>query len=283
VVDSADVRDIEQAVAVTARLEPEDHNLTNIYGHITRTTLREELRVWIRAENGSLGKYFDNATDSFSLSQVSGFELGKILENKQVAQPFTEMLFYRIDQHLLTQIANGIVTPTMIFIPEVWNLISQPAYARKLIDWLKTLAKRNCALWMDTQSLEDAASSDEVKGLFPALRDNIKNMVFVPNDKALTDSAAKFYRGEFSLQDEQLNLIARGRPRRDYLIRQEIGGQEVFRMVHLTLSARELAFLRSDTPAQICLNKYLARNRPVEDWLDDFIDEMSIPASQANT
>lgn len=283
VVDSADVRDIEQAIAVTARLDPGDHNLTGVYGHITRAKLREELRVWIRAENGTLAKYFDNETDSFSLSQVSGFELGKILENKQVAQPFTEMLFYRIDQHLLDQIENGIVTPTMIFIPEVWNLISHPAYANKLKDWLKTLAKRNCALWMDTQSLEDSISSDEVKGLFPALRDNIKNMVFVPNDKALTDSAAKFYKGEFNLQDEQLTLIARGRPRRDYLIRQEIGDQEVYRMVHLSLSAQELAFLRSDTPAQICLNKYLARDQPVDLWLDEFIAEMSAPIAPQST
>lgn len=272
-VDPLDVREIENAIASLHQLDAHFHTLSNFYGHITREKLSENLRVWVRKENGSLARYFDNLGDGFKLSQFTGFELGKILEQKQVAAPFTELLFYKINQHLSNQIDQGYVTPTMIFIPEAWMLLSNPVYASKLVDWLKTLAKRNCALWLDTQSLED--TNEDMKTLFATLRDNIKNWIFVPNSSVNSESAKRLYMREFGLSEEQIALIAQGRPRRDYLLKQEVNGVNIMRMVQLELTAKELACLRSDTNAQITLNKYIATHLPVQEWLNDFMEEMS--------
>lgn len=80
---------------------------------------------------------------------------------------------------------------------------------------------------------------------------------------------------EFGLSEEQIALIAQGRPRRDYLLKQEVNGVNIMRMVQLELTAKELACLRSDTNAQITLNKYIATHQPVQKWLYDFMEEMS--------
>jgi type IV secretion system protein TrbE len=265
VVDTVHTKEIEEALAALADLPSDGHHLSGLYAHITHAGLRAELRVWVRDEQGALCKYFDNDVDGFSLSSFCGFELGKVLTHQQVCAPFTEYLFYRIDQMLLSQRETGVVRPTMLLIPEVWNLLAQPAYAAKIMDWLKTFAKRHAALWMDTQSVEDITGSS----IFAALRDNVPNKVFAANSKATSRSARAVYVDELGLKEEQVQLIAQAVPRRDFLLMQG----ETVRSIELSLSKFELAVLRSDTNAQIALDRHLHSGHP--DWIDRYLKEMS--------
>lgn len=263
-----DVNHIADCIALSSKRydSTKPYTLQRVYDHVVKKELRDELRIWVE---GSLARYFNNEVDGFTLGQISGFELGQILSNKQVAVPFTEMLFYRIDQHLASQMQEGEIRPTLIFIPEVWHLLSHQRYAYKLVDWLKTLGKRNCALWMDTQSLEDA--NEEMSTVFAAIRDNVKNMIFTANRQVMSDSAKRLYMREFGLRQEQLALIAQGIPKQDYVLRQD----DVVCQVRLSLSAPELAMLRSESSVQKIMNRYVARQQPVHMWLDEFIQEVS--------
>jgi type IV secretion system protein TrbE len=264
-----DEKEVSEAVAILASLDTAQHTLGGLYGHLGSERLKSELKIWIKLEDGSLARYFDNDTDGFTLSQVSGFELGKILALPQVAAPFSEMLFYRIDQHLVEQRLKGVVRPTLIYIPEVWYLLNNPVYAMKLVDWLKTLAKRNCAMWMDTQSLEDA--DENMSKVFAALRDNISNKIFVAAPRAGSDSSRRLLIREFGLSEENVAMLAGAVPRRDYLLVQG----EVARQVQLSLSKAELAFLRSDQRAQIAIDRHYKPGLDVSVWLDDYLKEVS--------
>jgi type IV secretion system protein VirB4 len=242
------------------------YTLQRVYDHMVKEQLKNELKIWVE---GSLKRYFNNEIDGFELGQITGFELGQILSDKQVAVPFTEMIFYRIDQHLVNQIQHGDIRPTLIFIPEVWHLLANPRYAYKLVDWLKTLGKRNCALWMDTQSLEDA--NEEMSTVFAAIRDNVKNMIFTANRAALSDSAKRLYMREFGLREEQLALIANGIPKRDYVLRQD----DVVCQVQLALTPQELAMLRSELSVQKIISNFTETNQSATHWLDSYIQEVS--------
>ncbi len=263
-----DAIEIGEGIKIASRLEPTGSAFTlqDLYDHIVKKDLKRELSIWV---NGSVARYFNNQEDGFKLNQINGFELGQILSNSTVAVPFMEMLFYRIDQHLRSQIEEGVICPTLIFIPEVYHLLSNPTYAPKLVDWLKTLAKRNCALWMDTQSLEDA--NEDMSKVFAAIRDNVLNIIFSSNRAAMSDSAKRLYMREFGLREEQVVMVAQGIPKEDYVLRQA----DIVRQVRLSLGQDELAMLRSEMTAQKAIVKYMAKNQPVEEWLDDYIQEVS--------
>jgi type IV secretion system protein TrbE len=264
VVKTEHSKEIEEALRALAALETDQHHFSGFYSHVTHPELKDELRVWVRDEQGALSKYFDNEIDGFNLSQLCGFELGKVLTNEQVSAPFTDYLFYRIDQMLLSQRETGVVFPTMVIIPEVWNLLKNPTYAAKIVDWLKTFAKRHAALWMDTQSVEDLSES----GIFPAIRDNVPNTIFAANSRASSRSARSIYVDELGLKDEQVQLIAQAVPRRDFLLRQG----EIVRSIELTLNNFELSVLRSDTNAQSTLDRHKRSGNP--DFINAYIEEM---------
>lgn len=262
--DAEDTKDLEAALRSTMTLtDPKHKRLSTIYATLGRAALRTALEPWIGGH--PLARYFDNEVDGFDLtSGLVGVEVGKLLTHEHVAIPMMEYCFERTDSMLREQRARGIVRPTFIYLPEVWNLVKIPRFTEKLNDWLKTLGKRAAVVWMDTQSIEDLINSE----IFAALRDNIPNRIFLPNRNALSESLSKLYRREFELSQNQVERIASGVRKRDYLIQQ---GQ-VTRMVQLRFDPETLACLRSDMAAQILFDKHYDAGAP--DWKESYIREV---------
>jgi hypothetical protein len=142
---------------------------------------------------------------------------GSILENEALAAPYMYYLFYRIQSQLRAQKEqNGTVSPTFIYVPEMWYFIRNEMFQGKFFEFLVTLRKLLGVVWLDTQSPDQLVASK----IYSALRDNIATTVFTPNRKALTSSLGTLYRDEFLLSQEELQAIADGTRKRDYFIKQ---------------------------------------------------------------
>ncbi len=157
---------------------------------------------------GSHAHFFDNHEDDFALTNLVGMECGGILDDKKVASPFMDYAFYCIERSL-----NG-STPTLIYVEEAWYMLSNPAFASKMEDWLRTFRKKRAFVVFATQALDEIARLPNI-GSFVT---NIPTQIFLPSVKNSVHEQADLYRSVFGTTDAQLALLAQAIPKRDYLL-----------------------------------------------------------------
>lgn len=160
------------------------------------------------SRKGPFADFFDNDEDAFTLTNIVGMETGKLLMQPQVASPFMDYAFYCIEKKLDGN------TPTMIYVEEAWYMLSNPVFAAKMDDWLRTFRKKKAFLIFATQALDEIASMDSV-GAFIS---NVPTRIFLPSINNSVAANAHLYKSIFSLNDAQLQLLATALPKRDYLI-----------------------------------------------------------------
>ena len=90
--------------------------------------------------------------------------------------------------------------------------------------WLKTLRKRNASVIFATQSLADIEASP----IAPILVESCPSRLFLPNANAFEPQIVAIYR-RFGLNDRQIDLIARARPKQDYYL-QSARGHRLFEL-----------------------------------------------------
>lgn len=102
----------------------------------------------------------------------------------------------------------------MIYVEEAWYMLSNPVFASKMDDWLRTFRKKKAFLIFATQALDEIASMASV-GAFIS---NVPTRIFLPSINNSVAANAHLYKSIFSLNDAQLQLLANALPKRDYLI-----------------------------------------------------------------
>ena len=157
---------------------------------------------------GSHSVYFDNDEDHFTLSNIVGMECGGVLVDKRIASPFMDYAFYCIERRL-----DG-TTPTLIYIEEAWYMLSNPTFANKVEDWLRTFRKKRALVMFATQALDELARLPNIG----ALVTNIPTQVLLPSVKSSVLEQAELYRSVFGINDAQLAILAQAIPKRDYLL-----------------------------------------------------------------
>ena len=158
---------------------------------------------------GSHASYFDNDDDHFALTNLVGLECNGLLDDPKVASPFMDYAFYCIERSL-----DGAKTPTLIYVEEAWYMLSNPSFANKMEDWLRTFRKKRAFVVFATQALDEIARLPNV-GSFVA---NIPTQIFLPSIKSSVHAQADLYRGVFGTTDAQMSLLAQALPKRDYLL-----------------------------------------------------------------
>lgn len=207
---------IFQAIQGLRKSPPSSWRLSSIYSLIAGVSLElaSKLAPYVdRTDHDDTGRgtyadYFDNDRDSFSLTNMVGMECGGILDMPQLASPFMDYAFYCIEQTL-----DG-VTPTLIYIEEAWYMLSNPQFAAKVEDWLRTFRKKKAFVMFCTQSLDELARLENI-GSFVT---NIPSQIFLPAIKSSVLQQADLYRSVFGTTDAQLALLAMAIPKRDYLL-----------------------------------------------------------------
>lgn len=265
VVNAEDAREIMQAIEeVSQDPNPEHRRLMTIH-----TLLPQRLAIQLESWVGDApnGRYFDNVEDSFSLSNFCCIEMGSILRDRRLARAFMDYAFFRI-QRLLEQNRTQDVVPTFIYLEECWFLLEDEVFAQRIKDWLKTLAKLTAHVVMATQSLEDIVESGST--VFSSIRDNIQTRIFLPNRAAGTETLKRIYRTQFELTDDQIELVRKARPQRDYFIVKP----NLARMVSCSFNKRQLSVLRSDALVQGIFDQHYKGGAGKPGWEARYIEDV---------
>jgi len=233
-----------------------------------RTQIPKELGIHLDAwiGGGQHAHYFDNMEDGFSLSRFTCIEMGEVMKEPRVARAFMDYAFFRIQKRLESQRKGKRINVTMIYIEECWFLLEDEYFASRLKDWLKTFAKLNAFVVLTTQSIEDMESLPA--SVFASLRDNIHTRCYLPNHYAATEKLSEFYRKNFDLSPDLIKRIANGVPKQDYILVQP----DVARKLHLRLTKRQVAALRSDITAQQVFERAWMSQSP--GWQNQYLEEM---------
>lgn len=183
--------------------------------------------------DGAHGSLLDADAESLSLSDMVAFEMEALMHEKRLIAPALSYLFHRLEERF-----DG--SPTLLILDEAWVFLDNPQFAGRIREWLKTLRKKNVAVWFATQSLSDIASSS----IAPAIIESCPSRIFLPNASALEPQSRETYE-RFGLNARQVEIIAAATPKRDYYLQSRDGD----RLFDLQLGEVARAFCASGSKA----------------------------------
>lgn len=246
--------DIHEAIRILAGY-PREHWTLGYMCTLLHSNLRERLQIW--TADGQYGRFFDHVEDAFEVSDDLSIEMGDLFQNfPRAAALFVDYAFYRISRSM-----DG-VRYTIIEIEEAGFFFTQPRFYARLETWVVTIRKLNGAIWMATQSLRQVARVAD----FEILKDNIPNLIFLPNSQAMTSQ--DLYCDQFGLTVDQVHMIHDAVPNRDYLWVTKTQN----RMLKTAFTKEMVAMLRSDGYAQDVLDRHYASGAP--GWQDNYVREV---------
>lgn len=171
--------------------------------------------------------------------------MNQILNNKKALVPLLMYLFHKIEIQL-----NG--DPTLLVLDECWAFFDNPVFADKIREWLKVLRRKNTSVVFATQELGDILNSP----LFTAVNDACKTKIFLANPNAKTETYIETYK-KFSLNEEEIDLIANATEKKDYFIKTSTGYARKF---SLALGEKTLKLVASSRTEELAKADEIKRN-----------------------
>jgi type IV secretion system protein VirB4 len=247
-----DAGHLQNALEALAALPATEWRLATLGQLLPKQSLVTALAPWMAS--GPFGWCFDKAGVGDAPARLEAFEVGRLFRQPRVARLVLDALFHRILLAL-----DG--RPTLISVEEAWFILSDPFFAGKIEEWIRTLAKKNALLLLVTQSVEELARVPAGK----LLLENIPTRIFLPNPQIRGQE--DLYARLFGLTPDQLRCIERARPGRDYYLTRPGFG----RLFECPFSQVELAGLRSDALAQRLFHR--ARTVQAEGWRRTYLEK----------
>lgn len=216
-------------------------------------TIREALKQY--TIDGLMGHLLDAAEDGLGLSDFMTFEIEQLMGlGEKFALPVLLYLFRRIEESL-----DG--RPTLIILDEAWLMLAHPVFRGKISEWLVSMAKKNCAVFMATQLLSHAANS----GILDVILESTAFRIFLPNVHARSEKNAPLY-ALMGCNEQQVNIIATAQPKRDYYYVSDKGR----RLFQLALGPLALSFVGATDKESIATIQQLTALHSknwVQEWL----------------
>jgi len=246
----------EIASALESLSKSHGDSFTHFLSAVQVRQIQEALKQY--TVEGTFGHLLDAESDTLALSRFTTFEIEQLLYlGEKYALPVLLYLFRRIERRIVAQAGK----PTAIFLDEAWIMLGHPAFREKIREWLKTLAKANCFVFMATQSLSDASRS----GILDVINESTATKIYLPNVMAREETQTELYT-RLDLNKRQIEMIAEAVPKRDYYVVSERGR----RMYELALGPLALAFCGSSTKDTIAQIQGLEKKFG-SDWIHPYL------------
>ncbi|HBD7319569.1 TPA: conjugal transfer protein TrbE [Legionella pneumophila] len=224
--------------------------------------IRETLKQY--TIDGLMGHLLDAESDGLGLSSFMTFEIEHLMGlGEKFALPVLLYLFRRIETSL-----DG--RPTLILLDEAWLMLAHPVFKNKIAEWLDSMAKKNCVVFMATQHLSHAVNS----GILDIIVESTATKIFLPNLYA-RDPETRLVYERMGLNPRQIDIIASAQPKRDYYYVSEKGQ----RLYQLALGPYALAFVGATDPDSIARMKQLELKYE-DEWVSQWLSEKGIPLAQ---
>ncbi|MBU1665189.1 MAG: hypothetical protein KKG92_07305, partial [Gammaproteobacteria bacterium] len=261
IVTAEDERLLHEQVEATASLPREDWRLLSLASGLP-SRLRQQLSPWIG--DGPQAPFFDNVEDGLDLADLTCIEMGEVFLYPNVARAFLDYAFHRLMRTVMEVGPDGRPIPTLVYLEECQHLLADESFEAKVKDWLETFRKKLTAVWMTTQSPESVLTSR----IWPAVRDNVRTRILLPNPEARSETLRELYSRHLSLNEVQIEAIATSTGKGQLMVVQP----GLSRMVNLRLDPDTLACLRSDKAALSVFDRIYREGG--ENWRARYIEEV---------
>ncbi len=202
----ADERELYGAIESVYTL-PEANRTLSSLSRILPRPLAERLRKWTAA--GPYGFVFDNPQDTLSFSRFQCFNFEGMDSYPEVLEP---LLFYVLHRANGTLRDSETSTVFKAFVmDEAWLFFRNPTIRDYIVEALKTWRKKNAAMILATQSLDELRKS----GIIDVVVESCVTKLFLANP----DLDQDLYRKTFHLNDTEMAAIADLVPKRQLLIK----------------------------------------------------------------
>ena len=182
--------------------------------------------------DGKNGSLFDADENNISISDWTMFEMGTLMGESMGSAATTPALLYLF--HEIEKQFTG--EPVLLVLDEAWVFLKAPVFADKIVDWLKTLRKKNVFVVFATQEIDDAAKSPIASTIVSQCMTKI--YLADPNLSPIVEEAYK----KFGLDDAEIALITNSQMKQDYFYKSPQGT----RLFQLALDSLQLALLTTD-------------------------------------
>lgn len=212
---------------------PKDQRtLTVLSGLIQDQTVKDALMPYTL--DGPHGYLLDAERDTLtSGANWQAFEMEALMDNKSAVEPVLTYLFHVLEKRRFN---DG--RPTLLILDEAWLFLNSGSFAKRIEAWLRTLRKKNVAVVFATQQLSDVLKSS----ISSALIESCPTRIFLPNADARSPQIEEVYE-RFGLNLQQVDLIAKGIPKREYYYQSRSGN----RLFELGLGPVALATVASSS------------------------------------
>jgi type IV secretion system protein VirB4 len=168
--------------------------------------LSARLGKWI--EGGRYADLFDHVEDTLSVQRFQVFDFDSMRAYPALIEPLLFYVLHRVGTQMDGPNAGALKLCVM---DEAWRFIQHPTLRAYVEDALKTWRKRNGAMWLATQSIEDFASTDLLRTVIEGC----------PTKLLLANPALDRtrYAELFQLNTMELDLLTELIPRRQMLLK----------------------------------------------------------------
>lgn len=229
-------------------------SLSTLHALLSRE-LASALQEWVG--EGPFGM-FDSPEDDLNLADWTCIEMKEIMAVDRLSRAFLDHAFRVLTKRLKPG------RPTFIYLEEASFLLNSPNFLPALDDWLKTFRKLDAFVWMTLQSPESVAAIEN-EAIRATLADNIPNLILGYNQRI--ENHRNLYKTMFAMTDEQVDVLAKIRAKRDYLHIAD----GFCRVLGTKFDDYMLARLRSEASYQALFDE--AKRVAGDEWMPWYLDQ----------
>jgi type IV secretion/conjugal transfer VirB4 family ATPase len=199
-------REVYEAVENLYVLDRNQRRLFTLANLLPRA-LMARLQKWV--EGGRYAELFDNVDDTLTFERLHIFDFDAMRAYPSLIEPLLFYILHRVNERVLDEADAR--TLKLCVMDEAWRFIQNPTLRAYVQEALKTWRKRNAAMILATQTIEDFASAD----LLRTVVESCPTKLLLANP-ALERSR---YAELFQMNEMELDLLAGLMPRRQILLK----------------------------------------------------------------
>jgi type IV secretion system protein VirB4 len=223
-------REVYEAIENLYVLDTSQRRLFTLANLLPRALARR-LHKWV--DGGRYARLFDNLEDTLTVERLQVFDFEAMRAYPSLLEPLLFYVLHRVTARV--QDPAEAATLKLCVMDEAWRFIQHPTLRAYVQEGLKTWRKRNAAMILSTQAIDDFASTD----LLRTVVESCPTKLFLANP-ALD---ARQYADLFQLNEMELELLAGLIPRQQMLLKRP----DVTKVLTLTVDPKSY-WIYTNTP-----------------------------------
>jgi type IV secretion/conjugal transfer VirB4 family ATPase len=199
-------REVYEAVENLYVLERSQRRLFTLANLLPRA-VAARLHKWV--EGGRYASLFDNVDDTLTFERLQVFDFEAMRSYPALLEPLLFYVLHRVTERV--QDAEEAATLKLCVMDEAWRFIQHPTLRAYVLEALKTWRKRNAAMILATQAVDDFASADLLRTVVESC----------PTKLLLANPALdrRQYADLFQMNEMELDLLSGLIPRQQLLLK----------------------------------------------------------------